>query len=326
MEHPRQTLWTGTLVVLCVSLLFSSVLAPGAGAQSGAESTSATPSAEEARAHFEAGRRHATAERWADALLEFQASEALAPRAVTEFNLATTLLRLGRAREALAMVDRLESRTEIDERIASDVVRLRAAARDAIRTLALAVSPPAARVEVDGEVVEGTGSPRAIPLDPGPHTLVVTAPGHAEQRLTLAPTDVARSVELIAAPAHLTVDAHTPDALITLDGEPAGQGRVEREVTVGEHRLRVTREGFTPFESTITVAAGDRLVIDASPSVPLTATRTSTPLHEEPLLWVGVGVGALVIAGVVIGIVVATTPPEPNGGSTGIVFFPLARF
>jgi hypothetical protein len=223
------------------------------------------------------------------------------------------------------MVERLEARSEVDDRIAGDIVRLRAAARDAIRTLALAVSPATARVEVDGAVVEGTGSPRAIPLDPGPHALVVTAPGHTEQRRTLAPTDVALSVELVAAPALLTVDAHTADAVIELDGEPAGQGRVEREVSAGEHRVRVTRAGFAPFESTVALAAGDRLVVDAAPSVPVSATESGTPLHEEPLLWVGVGLGALAIAGLVVGLVVAN-PPQPSGGSAGIVFAPLTRF
>jgi hypothetical protein len=48
----------------------------------------------------------------------------------------------------------------------------------------------------------------------------------------------------------------------------------------------------------------------------------STP---EPLLWVGVGLGALAIAGLVVGLVVAN-PPQPSGGSAGIVFAPLTRF
>ena len=283
----------------------------------------ASGSEAEARARFEAGRGHARAERWADALLEFQASEALVPRAVTEFNLAATLLRLGRAREALAMVERLEARSDLDDRIATDVVALRAAARDAIRTLAVAVAPASARIEVDGSVIEGTGSPRAIPLDPGPHTIVVTAAGYSEHRATLAADAVTLGVELAPLPAVIVVDASEPDARIAIDGADVGLGHVETEVSVGAHVVYVTREGRAPFEADVTVGAGERIVVRAA--LPLPVAPPPTPLHEEPLLWVGVGVGVLAIAGVVIGVVIATAP-QPSGGSTGIVIAPLARF
>ncbi len=302
------------LATIVVTLLVCSLAASGAHAQT---------SEAEARARFEAGRTHARAERWADALLEFQASEALAARAVTEFNIAATLLRLGRAREALAMVETLEARSDLDDRIAGDVVSLRAAARDAIRTLAIAVSPPSARVEVDGAVIEGSGSPRAIPLDPGPHTIVVTAPGFTEHRATLAADAVTLGVELAALPAVIVVDASESDARIAIDDADVGFGHAEVEVSVGAHVVYVIREGRAPFEADVTVAAGERIVVRAA--LPLPVAPASTPLHEEPALWIGIGVGVLVIAGVAIGVGIATAP-QPSGGSSGILIAPLVRF
>jgi hypothetical protein len=292
------------------------VVAPRAAAQEAVVSASET----EARERFEAGRTHARYERWAEALLEFQASEALTPRAVTEFNIAATLLRLGRAREALEMIVRLEARDDLDERVARDLMSLRAAARDVIRTLAVAVAPADARIEIDGEVIEGTGSPRAIPLDPGPHAIVVTAPGHAEHRATLGADAVTFGVELSALPAVLVVHVPEPDAQIEIDGITAGTGDAEREVEVGVHHVRVTRPGRVPFEMDAEILQAERLVVNATLIDP-----PPTPLHEEPLLWVGVSLGVLAIAGAAIGIAFASTP-QPSGGSSGILIAPLARF
>lgn len=279
----------------------------------------------EARARFEAGRTHARAERWADALLEFQASEALAARAVTEFNIAATLLRLGRAREALAMVERLEARSDLDDRIAGDVVALRAAARDAIRTLAVAVSPTSARIEVDGAVIAGDGSPRAIPLDPGPHTIVVTAPGFSERRVTLAADAVTLGVELAALPAVIVVDASEPDARIAIDDADVGFGHAETEVSVGAHVVSVIREGRAPFEADVTVAAGERIVVRAALALPVAAEAAPPRPEEDPILWIAIA-GGVAVVGAAIAIGVILSAPQPSGGSTGIVIAPLARF
>ena len=299
----------------CLAWLVAQLLAIGPLA---AQDVSATET--EAHARFEAGRTHARAERWAEALLEFQASEALTPRAVTEFNIAATLLRLGRARETLAMIARLEARPDLDERVARDLPPLRAAARDVIRTLALAVEPAEARVEIDGEVIEGSGSPRALALDPGPHAIVVTAPGHAEHRATLAADAVTLGVSLSVLPAVLAVHAPEADARIEIDGELAGTGQAEREVAVGVHHVRVTRPGRVPFEMDAEVHQAEHLVVNASLIEP-----PPTPLHEEPLLWVGVSVGVLALAGAAIGIAFASAP-QPSGGTSGILIAPLVRF
>ncbi|MBX7195670.1 MAG: PEGA domain-containing protein, partial [Sandaracinaceae bacterium] len=289
------------------------------GRVASAQST-ASPGETEARAHFEAGRAHARSERWAEALVEFQASEALVPRSVTEFNLAATLLRLGRARETLEMLARLEARPDLDAQLRADVATLRAAARDAVRTLALAVTPSDARLEIDGVVLEGTGSPRAVLLDPGPHTVVITAPGYAERRESLPADAVTLGVELTPLPTLAVVESSEPDAAIEIDGAEVGRGRVEQALAPGVHHVRVSRDGRLPYESDITLARGERVVVHASLTL-----EPSRPIAEEPLLWVGVGAGVLVLVGVGVAIGL-TQQPQPSGGSSGILIAPLVTF
>jgi len=86
---------------LAASLVFLSVAALPASslAQSG--------DAARARALFMEGRRLAGEERWDAALDSFESSLALVERASTMVSIANVLVRLGRGRDALAMLDRL---------------------------------------------------------------------------------------------------------------------------------------------------------------------------------------------------------------------------
>lgn len=276
----------------------------------------------EARAHFDAGRGHARAERWAEALTEFRASDGLYPRAVTEFNIASALMRLGRAREVLAECDRITARSDVDEALRRDVVALRAAAEASLRTLVVEASPPGLTIEVDGAIVDGEGSRREIVLDPGAHALVARAPGHAELRTTVAPDQAALAVALEELPTALLVEASEPDATIWIDGVPRGLGRLEETLAAGTHHVRVERDGRLPFDTDVSLAPGEHAVVPAE-----LVLVPSRPLTEDPVFWGITGAGAAVVIGVAIGLGVAFgTAPQPYGGTSGVVIAPILAF
>jgi hypothetical protein len=91
--------------------------------------------------------------------------------------------------------------------------------------------------------------------------------------------------------------------------------------------VTVTRAGYVSSRRTIELNDGqnERLDVILSPSTAMggdtiTGTGTSgagTPLVEEPLFWVAIGGGVLVIAGIAIGVGVAVgnsgPPPDPMG-------------
>lgn len=279
----------------------------------------------EARAHFDAGREHARAERWTEALEEFRASDALLSRAVTQFNVASALMRLGRAREALAECDRITARTDVDDGLLRDVASLRAAAQASLRTLVLEVSPAEATVEIDGEERPGSGAHRELLLDPGSHVLVARAAGHGEARLTLAPDQSEAALTLSVLPAVLVVEATESDAEIWLDGVPRGLGRLEETASVGTHRVHVERDGRVPFDTEVAIGPGERVVVPAELALP--PPPAAVPLVEDPIFWSVLGGGAAIAIGVAIGVGVAVgAAPQPYGGTSGVVIAPLVSF
>lgn len=273
----------------------------------------------EARAHFDAGREHARAERWAEALAEFQAAEELFPRPVTEFNIASALMRLGRVREALLEIAHIEGRTDLDDAFRRDVATLRAAARASIRTIVVTVDPEDARLEVDGEVIEGSGARRELEMDPGTHLVTVRAPGFAERRVTLGPVEHTLALELEALPAVLVIDSE-PEATITIDGVPRGLGHLEEVVSPGRHAIEVTLAGRVPFSAAASVGPGERTLVTATlPLVP-----PSPSIAEDPVFWAVLGSSVAAVAiGVVVGVVVGTGSPQAYGGTSGVVIAPL---
>lgn len=166
------------VLYLSASLLIPGAWAPVARAQDQSEA---------ARALFEQGVEASQDERWAEAVELFRRSRAILERPSGVFNTAVALQRMGRVREALIDVERyLEMTTAAarGERTRyAQAEQLRAQLRAEVSVLTLVVSPPTARVEVDGREREGEGAEREIDLDPGAHAIRVSAEGHGPERL-----------------------------------------------------------------------------------------------------------------------------------------------
>jgi hypothetical protein len=171
------------LGLACALTAFTGVAAAQAPNEPTADATSATPEAQ-ARALFERGLAAAEAGAHADALIHFERSFELVPRASTAFNVAVQHARLGRPTASLRALDSLHelAPSEADVR---DADALRARLRASLATLVLRVDPPSATVSVDGAVVPGVGSERTLVLDPGARRLEVQADDHTPSRRSI---------------------------------------------------------------------------------------------------------------------------------------------
>jgi len=89
--------------------------------------------------------------------------------------------------------------------------------------------------------------------------------------------------------AMLTVLSNVYDDTVFIDGEVYGSTRVERELPVGLHTVRVEREGYIPFESTLNLQDSQTLYVtlDPQPGIEqpqLAATSvTSSDRWTEPI-------------------------------------------
>lgn len=175
--------FASTLGLAWALAAFASVAVAQAPNEPAAEATSATTEAQ-ARALFERGLAAAEAGAHADALIHFERSFELVPRASTAFNVAVQHARLGRPTAALRALDSLRELDPSDADV-RDADALRARLRASLATLVVRVNPPSATVWVDGAVVPGVGSERALVLDPGARRLEVQADDHEASRRSI---------------------------------------------------------------------------------------------------------------------------------------------
>lgn len=141
--------------------------------------------AAEAESLFRRGVALGEIDRWGEAHDAFAASYALVERPTTLFNIAYSLFRTGHHREAVARFDELLARPDVGAR-RDDARRLRETAAELVGELTIEVSPAEAALEVDGVPVEGTGTLRTLPIDPGLHRVVARAPGYADRELDVS--------------------------------------------------------------------------------------------------------------------------------------------
>lgn len=113
----------------------------------------------------------------------------------------------------------------------------------------------AARVRVDGKEVGAAPWQGELPL--GPHTIeLVGEAGSATAKLDVAKGANPEIALSAAAPsARLEVKISDGRGAITLDGKPMGDGSFAGDVPPGKHVLRVTRDGFVPYERTLDLVA-----------------------------------------------------------------------
>lgn len=112
--------------------------------------------------------------------------------------------------------------------------------------------PPDARVDADGQ--KAGLSPLELPLETGRHTLHLSKAGFKDVDLTV---DVARdarkevAVKLEPREGSLLVITNPAGADVALDGKPVGKSWEPlqvKDVAPGLHVVRVTKEGFRPWE------------------------------------------------------------------------------
>lgn len=289
----------------------------------------------EAERLFRQGVAFANDERWGEAAEYFRRARAISERPSVVCNLAFALYHLGEATDATEALDRCIELGRADPsweaEHAADLAmarRYRADLRPAVGHLQLTLEPPSARVLIDGELIEGTGATRTIDVDPGRHRLMVSADGfetYHETFSVLSGASAAHSVRLVALPERpsVLVVESIDGARIFLDDEEVGTTRIEEELPAGDRRVRVEAEGRDPIERSVSLGAGERVVIDAS-----FGTRSSN-LAEEPGLWIGIGSGVLLVgAAIVLGVVLTQPAEDPWGGplTNDVVFHPLVSF
>ncbi|MCX5746018.1 MAG: PEGA domain-containing protein [Proteobacteria bacterium] len=210
-------------------------------------------SRDEAKREFAAGQTADKAKDWTNAIDHYLRAYELMPHPFALYNIAVDYQELGKLREAAHYFEQyvaIPDSTDRD-RVAKLIGELKARpARIGITT-----DPAGARVTIDGQVVGQT--PFTAKLKGGTHTIVVDRDSRREERTITVEFAEPQDVKFaIGATGTLFVDGTPVGAKVTIDGTVAGEMPVQVPLEVGEHRVQIVMDGYSPIETTARVTAG----------------------------------------------------------------------
>ena len=194
--------------------------------------------------------------------------------------------------------------------------------RRAIAEVTIDVDPADARATLDGQPIAG-GATRALRVDPGTHALRVEAEDRIAILREVALEPGARIREVVALVpvevAPLLEVRSSAGARIEIDGAMAGTTAVALTLEPGAHEVYATLEGHGPLSRTLTLAAGERVVLDAG------LARLPDEWWRSPWPWLAIGaLAAGAGVGAAFGIdAAAHAGAAPSGGTTSIVLIDL---
>lgn len=292
----------------------------------------------EARSLYEKGTELGQKAQWAEALASFERSFKLRPHAATLYNVAQCFRAMGQyARARAKFVEGLtwsrEHGDELPESLATSSRGYVAEIERLLSRVEITLAPADAKLAVDGAPlvndggawVAGVASPGAPATAPGARFVITVDPGTriftlARQgfqdvvvRETFAPGGSTKlDLQLDRLPARLNISANRPNALAFVNDVDAGTVPVSLRRAAGKYHVRVTEAGFVPYDTEVTVRAGE----EANLRAPLEPEKI--PITKRWWFWTAAGV-------VLTGVVVTTylvTRPEPDrqpldGGGLG---------
>lgn len=199
--------------VLVLALLFGMAAITGVDAQA----AEVAEIEADARAHFLAGVAAAEAEDWSSARTSFERSWTLVPRASTGYNLVVVNHRLDRPAAVVESAQRFFTVADPERHSSQwqEVEALQERAMARLGRIRLTVRPTLARLSLDGTPHAAQGGERDVWLEPGRHSLRVSADGFEEVQIDIDVTAGSRlHREITLAP------------VAAPDPEPIGRGPV----------------------------------------------------------------------------------------------------
>ncbi|HVH43998.1 MAG TPA: PEGA domain-containing protein, partial [Labilithrix sp.] len=139
------------------------------------------------------------------------------------------------------------------------------------------------RITVDG--VDMGPAPWTGEVDPGQHDIGVRGVGlvATPQKVTVE-RGKAQEIELVASSSSASVKIGTSDAkgLIYIDDKLVGEGSFIGDMPAGTHKLKITREGYDPFEEDLVVK--DKEPLARTVTLKLSSKISTGPVQETERL------------------------------------------
>jgi hypothetical protein len=296
-----------------------------------------------ARTLFAKGASLVRTAQWAEAQAAFEESNKLRPHPITIYNIGACERALGRYTVAAATFQRAlafpaTAGAEMSDSLIAETKTYLAELGRLLVHVDLTVAPADAAIAIDGRPLDaapakgdrpllvagrrtaGRGEPlpggRAeVLLDPGTHLFSLSSKGFNDQVITKTfepGKHVALELNLDKLPAELRVSSNEERSVVRIDQSDVGLTPVEVVRPAGLYNVRVEKPGFSAYETTINVNAGE--------AADISAKLSRTPVTQKWWFWTA---AATAVAGMVVTTYYLTRSepaaqrPPVNGGGLG---------
>lgn len=297
----------------------------------------------QARAAFLEGTSLVQQSHWAEAIDAFERAAAIAPHAITTYNLgacerATGHFTSAHVRFKTALAQHAASGgKELPPNLLAETKAFLDDLDHIMVRVTMRVEPEGASLAIDGrrlEAIDPTADPPllgtsrraangeappsgrfAVLLDPGAHVFVFARRGFSDAVVnrSFRPGEVAElKLSLDLLPASLHIGSNRARAVVSIDGVDVGPVPADVSRAAGDHDIIVREPGFAPYVTRLSLSPGEDARLDAA----LTPEKPS--LFSRWWFWTAAGV---LVAGAAV-TTYALTRPEPRradvgGGSLG---------
>ena len=246
---------------------------------------------------------------FAKALDRYDEAYRLDPKPALLYNRGRALQALARFPEALDQLEKFqrEAPAELKARVPA-LRELIEGVKASITTLSVTANVEGARVLIDGKDVGATPLSR-VRVNAGEAAVELLADGYEPQtkNVTLdGGTSQTLDFALVTSSGRglLTVKANVPGAVASVDDEQLGTIPAQKELEPGEHAVTVSHEDYETFESKVVIRRGQTTALDAQLE-PLPA------VYEQWWFWTATIGGTVVVAGAIVGAVIASNTARP---------------
>lgn len=275
---------------------------------------------EEARKEFAAGQASDKKRDYAEAIEHYMRANDLVPHPFAMYNIAVDFERIGKLREAATWYERYLDNASTKEADRERVNRLLIDLRNKPAKVSVTSNPDGARVIINGIPSGSTpykgelkGGMYRIAIEKGDERdfkevtveygepvevqfalrgAIVSTPATTTPTTTNT-TEIRRPPPPRGAAGTLVVRGEPYGALVAVDNVPVGTLPTQLPVEVGTHTVRITADGFSPYEQEVTITPSGQTPVDARLSRALGTLNPSGPsIRVGYLLGGGGGVDA----------------------------------
>ena len=261
-----------TLIIAAVFLLSSLFAGPAFGQKKkgGAEDEAS----KEAKQRFVKGVEFFNNGEYAAALAEFHWAYEVSPHYMVLFNIGRCYAKIGKHIEAIGYFEKYleEAGDKIPKKRKEEVRKELDALIKIIAYLEVEVNVKGAEIMITGKIVGTYPLEEKVKVEPGPHTVSVSAEGYKSTSRDVvvasgATMTVDFELEEIVKWARLMVESDVPKAVIVVDGKEKGKAPWEGMVKAGKVSVFIKAKGYKKDVKEVVLEADEERLLTLNPPV-----------------------------------------------------------